>query len=274
MEVRMPRMIVDKTPVSVLKIGNEDFISLTDMASGKDGQNRSADIIKNWIRTRYTLEFLGTWEMLNNSDFKVVEFDHFKKQAGLPSFTLSASEWIEKTNAIGLVVKKGKYGGTFAAKDIAFEFGSAISVLFKLYLIREFQRLKEDEQRQLGWSAKRELAKINYHIHTDAIKKNLIPPQLSARQKSAVYASEADILNVAMFGMTAAEWKFANKDKKGNIRDYATMNQLICLANMENLNSVLITHGVSQKDRLIELNQVARQQMSVLEQVQSRVLLK
>ena len=270
----MPRMIVDKTPVSVLKIGNEDFISLTDMASGKDGQNRSADIIKNWIRTRYTLEFLGTWEMLNNSDFKVVEFDHFKKQAGLPSFTLSASEWIEKTNAIGLVVKKGKYGGTFAAKDIAFEFGSAISVLFKLYLIREFQRLKEDEQRQLGWSAKRELAKINYHIHTDAIKKNLIPPQLSARQKSAVYASEADILNVAMFGMTAAEWKFANKDKKGNIRDYATMNQLICLANMENLNSVLITHGVSQKDRLIELNQVARQQMSVLEQVQSRVLLK
>jgi hypothetical protein len=274
MEVRMPRMIVDKTPVSVLKIGNEDFISLTDMASGKDGQNRSADIIKNWIRTRYTLEFLGTWEMLNNPDFKVVEFDHFKKQAGLPSFTLSASEWIEKTNAIGLVVKKGKYGGTFAAKDIAFEFGSAISVLFKLYLIREFQRLKEDEQRQLGWSAKRELAKINYHIHTDAIKKNLIPPQLSARQKSAVYASEADILNVAMFGMTAAEWKFVNKDKKGNIRDYATMNQLICLANMENLNSVLITHGVSQEDRLIELNQVARQQMSVLEQVQSRVLLK
>ena len=146
----MPKMIVDKTPVSVLKIGGEDFISLTDMASGKDGQNRSADIIKNWIRTRYTLEFLGTWEMLNNPDFKVVEFDHFKKQAGLPSFTLSASEWIEKTNAIGLVVKRGKYGGTFAAKDIAFEFGSAISVLFKLYLIREFQRLKEDEQRQLG----------------------------------------------------------------------------------------------------------------------------
>lgn len=270
----MPKMIVDKTPVSVLKIGGEDFISLTDMASGKDGQNRSADIIKNWIRARYTLEFLGTWEMLNNPDFKVVEFDHFKKQAGLPSFTLSASEWIEKTNAIGLVVKRGKYGGTFAAKDIAFEFGSAISVLFKLYLIREFQRLKEDEQRQLGWSAKRELAKINYHIHTDAIKRNLIPPQLNARQKSAVYASEADILNVAMFGMTAAEWKFVNKDKKGNIRDYATMNQLICLANMENLNSVLITHGVSQEDRLVELNQVARQQMSVLEQVQSRVLLK
>ena len=152
----MPKMIVDKTPVSVLKIGGEDFISLTDMASGKEGQNRSADIIKNWIRARYTLEFLGTWEMLNNPDFKVVEFDHFKKQAGLPSFTLSASEWIEKTNAIGLVVKRGKYGGTFAAKDIAFEFGSAISVLFKLYLIREFQRLKEDEQRQLGWSAKRE----------------------------------------------------------------------------------------------------------------------
>lgn len=270
----MPKMIVDKTPVSVLKIGGEDFISLTDMASGKDGQNRSADIIKNWIRTRYTLEFLGTWEMLNNPDFKVVEFDHFKKQAGLPSFTLSVSEWIEKTNAIGLVVKRGKYGGTFAAKDIAFEFGSAISVLFKLYLIREFQRLKEDEQRQLGWSAKRELAKINYHIHTDAIKKNLIPPQLNARQKSAVYASEADILNVAMFGMTAAEWKFVNKDKKGNIRDYATMNQLICLANMENLNSVLITHGVSQENRLVELNQVARQQMSVLGQVQSRVLLK
>lgn len=270
----MGKIVVQNTSISVLRIGDEDYISLTDMAGGREGDSRAADIIKNWLRARYTLEFLGTWESLNNPNFKVVEFDHFKSRAGLPSFVLSASEWIEKTNAVGIVVKKGRYGGTFAARDIAFEFGSAISVPFKLYLIREFQRMKEDEQKQLGWSAKRELTKLNYRIHTDAIKSNLIPPQLNAKQKSVVYASEADVLNVAMFGMTAAEWRLAHKDQKGNIRDYATMNQLICLANMESLNSVMIGHGLSQEDRLVELNAVAKQQMHVLEQVEHRLLLK
>ena len=268
------KLRVHDTEISVVKVGEVDYISLTDMAGGRNDDSRAADVIKNWLRTRYTLEFLGTWEMLNNTAFKVVEFDHFKKQAGLPSFVLSVSEWIEKTNAVGLLVKRGRYGGTYAAKDIAFEFGSAISVPFKLYLIREFQRMKEDEQRQLGWTAKRELTKLNYRIHTDAIKSNLIPPNLSDKQKSAVYASEADVLNVAMFGVTAAEWRFLHKDLKGNIRDYATMNQLICLANMESLNSVMIGHGIAQEDRLVELNNVAKKQMQVLEQVETRVLLK
>ena len=270
----MSKIVVQNTQISVLRIGDEDYISLTDMAGGREGNARAADIIKNWLRARYTLEFLGTWEFLNNPNFKVVEFDHFKSRAGLPSFVLSASEWIEKTNAIGMVVKKGRYGGTFAARDIAFEFGSAISVPFKLYLIREFQRMKEEEQKQLGWSAKRELTKLNYRIHTDAIKNNLMPPQLNARQKSAVYASEADVLNVAMFGMTATEWRLTHKGLRGNIRDYATMNQLICLANMESLNSVMIGHGLSQEERLVELNTVAKQQMRVLEQVENRLLLK
>ena len=270
----MSKIVVQNTQISVLRIGDEDYISLTDMAGGREGNARAADIIKNWLRARYTLEFLGTWEFLNNPSFKVVEFDHFKSRAGLPSFVLSASEWIEKTNAIGMVVKKGRYGGTFAARDIAFEFGSAISVPFKLYLIREFQRMKEEEQKQLGWSAKRELTKLNYRIHTDAIKNNLMPPQLNARQKSAVYASEADVLNVAMFGMTATEWRLTHKGLRGNIRDYATMNQLICLANMESLNSVMIGHGLSQEERLVELNTVAKQQMRVLEQVENRLLLK
>lgn len=270
----MAKITVQDTEISVLRIEGEDYISLTDMAGGKQGDSRAADIIKNWLRARYTLEFLGTWEMLNNPSFKVVEFDHFKSRAGLPNFVLSASEWIETTNAIGIAVRKGRYGGTYAARDIAFEFGSAISVPFKLYLIREFQRMKESEQKQLGWSAKRELTKLNYRIHTDAIKSNLIPPQLSAKQKSAVYASEADVLNVAMFGMTAAEWRLLHKDLQGNIRDYASMNQLICLANMESLNSVMIGHGLSQEARLVELNEVAKQQMRVLEQVENRLLLK
>lgn len=212
--------------------------------------------------------------MIHNPDFKVVEFDHFKMQAGLPSFVLSCSEWIEKTNAIGIVVKKGRYGGTYAHKDIAFEFGSAISVPFKLYLIEEFQRLKEEEQKLLGWSAKRELAKINYHIHTDAIKQNLIPQELTPAQKSFVYADEADMLNVAMFGKTAREWREENPDLKGNIRDYATINQLICLSNMENLNAVFINEGLSQSERLEKLNKIAIQQMKVLENVDDKRLLK
>ena len=228
----------------------QDYISLTDMASAKEGDSRSADIIKNWIRNRYTIEFLGTWEVIHNPNFKVVEFDHFRKSAGLPSFVLSASEWIEYTSA---------------HKDIAFEFGSAISVPFKLYLIEEFQRLKTEEVRQLGWSAKRELSKINYRIHTDAIKQNLIPAEITPRQANIIYANEADVLNVAMFGMTAKEWRENNPDLKGNIRDYATINELICLSNMENLNAVFIEQGIPQGKRLIKLNQIAIHQMSVLE---------
>lgn len=204
----------------------------------------------------------------------MVEFDHFKTQAGLPSFVLSVSEWIEKTNAIGIIVRKGKYGGTYAQKDIAFEFGSAISVPFKLYLITEFQRLKEEEYKQLGWTSKRELAKLNYHIHTDAIKHNLIPIELSTQQTSIIYANEADVLNVAMFGITAKQWRKANPDLKGNIRDYATINELICLSNMENLNAVFINEKTPQKERLIKLNKIAIQQMSILQDVDKRKLLK
>lgn len=204
----------------------------------------------------------------------MVEFDHFKTQAGLPSFVLSVSEWIEKTNAIGIIVRKGKYGGTYAQKDIAFEFGSAISVPFKLYLITEYQRLKEEEYKQLGWTSKRELAKLNYHIHTDAIKHNLIPIELSTQQTSIIYANEADVLNVAMFGITAKQWRKANPDLKGNIRDYATINELICLSNMENLNAVFINEKTPQKERLIKLNKIAIQQMSILQDVDKRKLLK
>lgn len=201
----MAKIKVNDNEITVISINEKDYISLTDMANSKGGESRAADIIKNWIRNRYAIEFLSVWEQINNPFFKVVESDHFKMQAGLTNFVLSASEWIEKTNAVGIIVKKGKYGGTYAHKDIAFEFGSAISVSFKLYLITEFQRLKEEEQKQIGWSAKRELAKINYRIHTDAIKHNLIPQELTLQQTALVYANEADVLNVALFGITAKE---------------------------------------------------------------------
>lgn len=260
----MAKIIVQDTLITVLNFEEQDYISLTDMASAKEGDSRAADVIKNWIRIRYTIEFLGTWEVIHNPNFKVVEFDHFRKSAGLPSFVLSASEWIERTNAIGIIVKKGRYGGTYAHKDIAFEFGSAISVSFKLYLIEEFQRLKTEEQRQLGWSVKRELSKINYRIHTDAIKQNLIPPEVTPAQASIIYANEADVLNVAMFGMTAKQWRETNPELKGNIRDYATVNELICLSNMENLNAVFIEQGMTQRERLVKLNQIAIHQMNIL----------
>ncbi len=269
----MPKVQVATSEITVISRNSQDYISLTDMANAKESMSRAADIIKNWLRNRYTLEFLGTWEYINNPDFKVVEFDHFKSQAGLPSFVLSVSEWVEKTQAIGIMVKKGKYGGTYAHKDIAFEFGSAISVPFKLYLIKEFQRFKEEEQKQLGWSAKRELAKLNYHIHTDAIKQTLVPQRVSSAQTSIIYAREADVLNVALFGMTAKQWRTENPELKGNIRDYATMNELICLSNMENLNALFIYEKVPQKERLIKLNQIAIHQMSVLEQAEHRKLL-
>lgn len=270
----MAKIKVENTEITVLSIDEKDYISLTDMANAKESESRAADIIKNWLRTRYAIEFLSVWEQINNPNFKVVESDHFKMQAGMPSFVLSATEWIETTNAIGIIVRKGKYGGTYAHKDIAFEFGSAISVPFKMYLITEFQRLKEDEQKLLGWTAKRELAKLNYHIHTDAIKQNLIPKELTVAQTSIIYANEADVLNVAMFGITAKQWRDANPDLKGNIRDYATINELICLANMENLNSVFINEKIPQPERLIKLNQIAIQQMKVLHEVENRKLLK
>ena len=260
----MAKIIVQNTQINVLNFKEQDYISLTDMASAKEGDSRAADVIKNWIRSRYTIEFLGTWEIIHNPNFKVVEFDHFRKSAGLPSFVLSASEWIEQTNAIGIIVKKGRYGGTYAHKDNAFEFGSAISVPFKLYLIEEFQRLKTEEQQQLGWSAKRELSKINYRIHTDAIKQNLIPQEVTSAQASIIYANEADVLNVAMFGMTAKQWREANPELKGNIRDYATINELICLSNMENLNAVFIEQSMTQRERLVKLNQIAIHQMNIL----------
>ena len=261
----MAKIIVQNTSVTVLSVEEQDYISLTDMATAKEGDNRSADIIKNWLRNRYTIEFLGTWEVIHNPNFKVVEFDHFRMSAGLPSFVLSASEWIERTNAVGRIVKKGRYGGTYAHKDIAFEFGSAISVPFKLYLIEEFQRLKTEEQKMLGWSAKRELSKINYRIHTDAIKTHLLPAEITREQASYVYADEADVLNVAMFGKTARQWREENPNLKGNIRDYASINELICLSNMENLNAVFIEQGMPQNERLVKLNQIAIHQMSILE---------
>lgn len=270
----MEKITVLNTDITVTRQDGRDYICITDMANAKESKSRAADVIKNWIRNRYTLEFLGTWEMIHNPDFKVVEFDHFKSQAGLPGFVLSASEWIERTDAIGLFVRKGRYGGTYAYKDIAFEFGTAISVTFKLYLIEEFQRLKAEEQAQIGWSAKRELSKINYRVHTDAIKNKLIPEEVTAAQASVIYAEEADVLNVAMFGITAKQWREANPGRKGNIRDYATVSELICLSNMESLNAVFINQGIPQNERLVKLNQIAIQQMHVLTEENSRRLLK
>ena len=250
--------------IAIFQSGKDEYISLTDIAKSKNNDSRAADIIKNWIRNRGTIEFIGTWELLHNPDFKVVEFDHFRINAGLTSFVLSPGKWIEQTNAIGIIVKKGKYGGTYAHKDIAFEFCSAISPVFKLYLIKEFQRLKEEEQKLLGWTAKRELAKINYRIHTDAIKENLIPQNLTKQQISFIYANEADVLNMALFGKTAKQWREENPKEKGNIRDYANVSQLVCLANLENLNAVFINDGLEQSERLLKLNQIAIQQMRIL----------
>jgi hypothetical protein len=257
---------VQNIPIAVSTDGGHDFICLTDMANAKEGESRAADIIKNWLRNRYTLEFLGTWEQMHNPDFKVVEFDHFKMQAGLPSFVLSVSEWIEKTNAKGITVKKGKYGGTYAHVDIAFEFGSAISASFKLYLIKEFQRLKEDENNrlQLTWNLHRTLSKINYQIHTDAIKEHIIPDILSKEQAAQVYASEADVLNVALFGKTAKQWQTENPNAEGNMRDQATIEQLLVLANLESLNAEFIKMKLPQTDRLIKLNQTAITQLKAI----------
>lgn len=269
----MAKSNVHNSEITIITVAEKDYISLTDMANAKESESRAADIIKNWLRTSHAIEFISVWEQINNPKFKVVESDHFKMQAGLPSFVLSVSEWVEKTSAIGIIVKKGKYGGTFAHKDIAFEFGSAISVPFKLYLVTEFQRLKEEEQKLLGWTAKREPAKINYHIHTDAIKQNLIPQELTPQQIAMVYANEADVLNMVLFGLTAQQWKNQNAALKGNQRDYATINQLICLSNLENLNAVFINENISQAERLVKPNKIAIHQMNILQEVENRKLL-
>lgn len=265
----MATVTVQDIDIRVTSFNDEDYLSLTDMLKARDGEF----FFSNWLRNRNTVEFLGVWEKVHNPDFNCAEFDIIKSQAGLNSYRLSAKEWMDKTHAIGIISKAGRYGGTYAHKDIAFEFAMWISPEFKVYLISEFQRLKAEEQKALGWSAKRELAKVNYHIHTDAIKDVLVPKEVDAFHKSLIYAEEADVLNVAMFGMTAREWRDENVDKKGNIRDYASINQLICLSNMENLNAVLIHEGVSQKERLEKLNKIAIQQMEVLEKVESRNVL-
>ena len=251
---------VKNTEITIISVNDEDYISLTDMLKAKDGDF----FISDWLRNRNTVEFLGIWERIYNPNFNYGEYAIIRNQAGLNNYKISVKEWAAKTNAIGLTAKAGRYGGTYAHKDIAFEFGMWISAEFKIYLIKEFQRLKDEEQKQLGWDIKRNLAKINYRIHTDAIKENLIPPELTSRQINLVYASEADILNMALFGMTAGQWRDANPDKKGNIRDYANVSQLVCLSNLENLNALFINEEISQSERLAKLNQVAIQQMRLL----------
>lgn len=244
---------------------NEDFISLTDMARYRDSE-RTNYIIQNWLRTRNAIEFCGLWEQINNPNFKRIEFDAFRNESGSNSFTLTPQKWIEATNAIGMTSKSGRYGGTFAHRDIAFEFASWISPQFKLYLITEFQRLKKDESNRLhlDWNLQRTLAKVNYQIHTDAIKENLIPKELTKKQISFVYASEADILNMALFGKTASDWRKENPNTEGNIRDYATLEQLVVLTNLESLNAVLISQNLPSSERLTQLNGIAIQQLKVL----------
>lgn len=257
------KLSVLEKDISTFKQGNTEYINITDIARYKNTA-RTDDLIKNWLRNRNTIEFLGIWEKLNNPNFNPVEFDGFKKEAGLNSFTLTAKQWVNSTNAIGIISKAGRYGGTYAQKDIAFEFASWISVEFKLYLIKEFQRLKEQEQVQLGWDIKRNLAKVNYLIHTDAIKENLIPDSVNAIQIAQVYASEADLLNVALFGITAKQWRDGNPNLKGNMRDHANVHQLVCLANLESLNAHFIDQGLDQAERLTSLNKLAIKQMTIL----------
>ena len=266
---------IDDSEISVIfGLHDEDYICLTDMVKAGDNSDRTNIVIQNWMRRKDTISYLGVWENLHNPNFKSIEFDAIKNASGTNRFILTAKEWIERTGAIGIIAKSGRYGGTYAHKDIAYHFGMWLSPEFNLLVVKEFQRLKEEEQKALGWSAKRELAKINYHIHTDAIKANLVPQEIDTYHRSLIYANEADVLNVALFGMTAKEWRDAHPEDKGNIRDYATINQLICLSNMENLNAVFINEGLPQGERLQKLNQIAIQQMTVLENVESKHILK
>ena len=254
------KIVVNNAEITILSVNERDYISLTDMLKVKDGDF----FISDWLRNRNTLEFLGVWEQIHNPDFNYGEFATIKSKAGLNSFKVSVKEWVEQTNAIGLKATAGRYGGTYAYKDIAFEFGMWISPEFKIYLIKEFDRLKEQEQAQLGWDIKRNLAKINYRVHTGAVARNLIPPELTSKQRSYIYADEADLLNMALFGITAKQWRDKNPGLKGNIRDYANVSQLVCLSNLESLNAVFINEGMSQEERLTKLNIVAINQMRIL----------
>ena len=258
-------LVVQNVSINIKKIKQLDYISLTDIARSKN-TDEPKDVVKNWLRNKNTIGFLGLWEQINNKDFKGVEFDAFKKESGLNSFTLSPSKWCEKTNAIGIITKSGRYGGTYAHKDIAFEFASWISAEFKLFLIKEFQRLKEEEIeiKSLEWDLTRSLTKINYKIHTDAIKEYIVPSVVNKEKIGVVYANEADILNVALFGMTAKEFRDKNPDQKGNLRDFSSVEQLIVLSNLESINSLLITQKISQQERLIQLNKIAISQMNSL----------
>ena len=264
--ITMAKITVQNTDISVVKYNEEDYISLTDMAKSQLQEH----IIFRWLSLKSTIEYLGEWEMLYNPDFNCTEFGTIKNAAGSNNFVLSVKTWIERTGAIGIRSKAGRYGGTYAHRDIAYHFGMWISPKFQLLLVKEYQRLKTEEQRLLGWSAKRELSKINYRIHTDAIKQNLIPMEVTPIQANVIYANEADVLNVAMFGMTAKQWRETNPELKGNIRDYATINELICLSNMENLNAVFIEQNMAQRERLVKLNQIAIHQMSILESVDNQ----
>ena len=266
----MSKITVKDTEINITKINDEDYICITDMLKAKDGDF----FITDWLRNRNTLEYIGTWESVYNPDFNFEEFSKITSRSGLNNFKISVKEFVERTNAISITAKAGRYGGTYAHKDIAFEFAMWISPQFKIYIVKEFQRLKTEEQKQLGWSAKRELAKINYRIHTDAIKNNLIPAELTSKQVSIVYADEADVLNVALFGKTAKQWRDEHPDLKGNIRDYASMNELICLSNLENINAVLINEQMPQAERLVKLNQIAIYQISVLQESDNRKYLK
>lgn len=261
-DIWMAKINVNEHEITVINMSDEDYISLTDMVRNIDN---GLALIEKWLRNKNTIEFLGIWEEIYNPDFNRDEYAIIMSEAGLNRFVMSVKQWSERTKSKGVIAKAGRYGGTYAHKDIAFEFAAWISPRFKLYLIKEFQKLKEEEQKLLGWSAKRELAKVNYRIHTDAIKENLIPEKLSKSQINFVYANEADVLNVALFGKTAKEWREENPDKKGNMRDYASITELICLSNMENINSVLINDGMPQSDRLVKLNKIAIQQMMILE---------
>ena len=263
--MKKEKLNVKGTEISVYSQKNDDYICITDIARYKN-PDRKDDLIRNWLRNRNTIEFLGIWEQLNNPDFKPVEFDGFRKQAGLNSFTLTPKQWIEKTNSIGIISKQGRYGGTYAHKDIAFEFAAWISVEFKLYLIKEFQRLKSNEtiKQRLEWNVSRTLAKVNYLVHTDAVKKHLIPKDLSKSKQKFVYANEADLLNIALFNINAAQWRSKNKNANGNIRDFATIEQLVVLSNLENFNSEFIKKNIDPETRLKLLNKIAIDQMKIM----------
>ncbi|MBD5141961.1 MAG: KilA-N domain-containing protein [Ruminococcus sp.] len=268
----MPNNIIHAkdTDIAVISaVGKEDYISLTDIARYRSDEPK--DVVKNWLRSKSTIEFLGLWEKMNNPNFKGVEFDSFKNEAGSNAFTMSPQKWIKATNAIGIISKSGNNGGTFAHKDIAFEFASWISPEFKLYIIKDYQRLKEDEAYRLSldWNVKRLISKANYRIHTEAIKENLIPPDISRGRQGIIYASEADVLNVALFGQTAAEWRKANPEAKGNMRDYATIEQLLVLANLESANAMFIENGMEQGERVVTLNQLAIKQLKTLSEAAS-----